>query len=56
MERSTILGFVLSIAGIAGYVAGIYAEYPGRAFSTTAVMTGITLVAIGRQSASRGSR
>ena len=51
MERYTIIGLALFIAGIAGYVVGIYVAYPGRAFSVTAVMVGITLFAIAQRSA-----
>jgi len=46
MDRYTIAGALLCAAGLAGYVAGIYVAYPGRAFSAAAVMVGITLVAI----------
>lgn len=53
MEWSTPVGIGLFVAGLVGYAAGIYVAYPGRAFSVTAVMVGVTLVAIGRQSASR---
>lgn len=54
MNRSTIVGIGLFTAGIIGYVVGIYVAYPGRGFSITAVMIGITLVAIDHQPASRG--
>lgn len=40
-------GLVLTVLGLLGYGAGILAAYPGRAFSVTAVMLGITLLAIG---------
>ncbi len=53
MNRSTISGVALSLVGFIGYVAGIYVAYPGRAFSITAVIVGIALVAIGPQSAGR---
>lgn len=53
MDRSTIGGIGLSLVGLIGYVIGIYVAYPGRAFSITAVMIGIALVAIGRQSPAR---
>jgi hypothetical protein len=48
MNRVLAAGVVLTAAGIAGYVAGVVAAYPGRAFSVTAIMVGITLVAIRR--------
>lgn len=53
MERNTLIGIGLSVAGLAGYVAGVFIEYHGRAFSVTALMVGITLVATTHQSASR---
>jgi len=34
------------VAGVCGYVVGTLVTYPGRAFSLTAVMIGITLAAI----------
>lgn len=46
MERGTLLGIGLFAVGIVGYVAGIYVAYPGRAFSLTAVMVGLTVAAI----------
>ncbi|NIB98372.1 hypothetical protein [Halobacterium sp. R2-5] len=36
----------VSAAGLAGYVAGVAAPYPGRAFSITALIVGITLLSI----------
>jgi hypothetical protein len=45
MQRRALAGWVLSLAGLLGYAAGVYAPYPGRAFSLTAVMVGIVLVA-----------
>jgi hypothetical protein len=48
MNRVLAAGVVLTAAGIAGYAAGVMAAYPGRAFSVTAIMVGITLVAIRR--------
>lgn len=46
MNRLSWLGLVLLVAGVAGYVAGVVADYPGRAFSVTAVMIGLTLLAV----------
>lgn len=51
MDRPTLAGIGLCTVGLVGYVAGVYVAYPGRAFSITALMVGITLVAIARQSA-----
>ena len=47
MERRTVAGGSLLIVGLLGYAVGVYAPYPGRAFSLTAVMVGFVLVAIG---------
>ena len=47
-------GISLTTAGVAGYLVGLAVAYPGRAFSVTGVMIGITLVAIGRSSGSAG--
>jgi len=47
MPRTVLLGGLVALLGLAGYVTGIYVAYPGRAFSLTAIMAGITLVAIG---------
>ena len=47
MNRTRATGLVLTIGGVAGYLAGLTTPYPGRAFSVTAVMVGVTLAAIG---------
>jgi uncharacterized membrane protein YiaA len=41
----------LFVAGVAGYVVGIYVTYPGRAFSIAVVMIGIALAAVAQRSA-----
>lgn len=41
-------GGLLTVLGVAGYALGLVAPYPGRAFSLTAVMVGVTLAATGR--------
>jgi hypothetical protein len=46
--RLLIVGIVLSAFGIFAYVGGLFVAYPGRAFSLTGVMAGLTLLAIGR--------
>lgn len=51
MNRGTLTGLGLSILGFAGYVAGISVEYPGRAFSITAIVSGIALALIYREPA-----
>lgn len=50
MNRIRAAGLTILLAGILGYVAGVYAPYSGRAFSITAVMVGIALAAIGGES------
>lgn len=47
MDRLRALGLVLLVGGVLGYAIGVFAPYPGRAFSITAVMVGVTLSAIG---------
>ncbi|WP_338738424.1 hypothetical protein [Haloplanus salilacus] len=47
MDRRFLVGVGLTAAGVCGYVVGTVVPYPGRAFSLTAVMLGITLAAIG---------
>ncbi|WP_435102844.1 hypothetical protein [Halarchaeum sp. P4] len=46
MDRYTVAGSALLAVGFLGYAAGVLVDYPGRAFSVTAVMLGISLVAI----------
>lgn len=46
MNGGLLAGVGLTVAGLAGYAAGIAMAYPGRAFSLTAIMTGITLVLV----------
>lgn len=46
MNRTTALGIALLGIGLVGYVTGVYVPYPGRGFSITAVMVGLTLAAI----------
>lgn len=47
MNVAFAAGSALTVAGLAGYVVGVVAPYPGRAFSVSGVMVGITLLAIG---------
>jgi hypothetical protein len=49
MTRGTVLGTALTFGGLVGYVTGVFVDYPGRAFSLTAVMVGVVLVAIARR-------
>lgn len=48
MNRLAAAGAGLLVLGVAGYAVGLFVAYPARAFSVTAVMVGITLVAIRR--------
>lgn len=48
MNRTLALGIALTGGGVLGYAAGIVTPYPGRAFTVTAVMVGVTLLAIGQ--------
>jgi len=41
-------GLLFTVGGVAAYVAGVAVPYPGRALSLTAVMVGVTLLAVGR--------
>ena len=47
MNTTRAGGVALTALGVAGYVVGVLASYPGRAFSIVSVMIGITLFAIG---------
>jgi len=49
MDRMFLAGTGFTVVGVCGYVAGVLVAYPGRAFSLTAIMVGITLAAIGDQ-------
>ena len=48
MTAALAAGGALTAAGVVGYLVGVVAPYPGRAFSVSGVMVGITLLAIGR--------
>ncbi|WP_416839853.1 hypothetical protein [Haloferax sp. DFSO52] len=47
MTRVRTTGIATTVLGVVAYVVGTVAAYPGRAFSVTAVMVGITLWAVG---------
>jgi hypothetical protein len=47
MNHEQAAGVVLTIAGLSGYVIGVFAPYPGRGFSVAGVMVGLTLFAVG---------
>ena len=56
MDRLAVAGWGLLVAGLLGYVAGVYVAYPGRAFSVTAVMVGTVLVVMEGLPAGGGDR
>lgn len=47
MNRLLTIGLSLTGIGTAAYAVGVAVPYPGRAFSVTLLMIGITLAAIG---------
>lgn len=48
MQRTALAGGGLALVGLVGYVVGIVTPYPGRAFSLSAVMVGVTLLVVAR--------
>ncbi|MFC6975941.1 hypothetical protein ACFQL1_16585 [Halomicroarcula sp. GCM10025709] len=48
MHPAAIAGAILTLVGVAGYVVGVAVPYPGRAFSLTAVMVGLSVLSVGR--------
>jgi hypothetical protein len=50
MERLRALGTGLAVLALAGYAAGVWIAYPGRAVSLVAFMIGVTLTAVGGKS------
>lgn len=46
MNRLVVAGGTFVALGVIGYAVGMSTAYPGRAFSVTAIMAGITLVAV----------
>jgi hypothetical protein len=47
MDRVVAAGAILTIAGLVGYLIGVLAPYPGRGFSLSGIMVGLTLLAVG---------
>jgi len=47
MNRILAAGLLVTLVGVVGYTVGLWVVYPGRAFSVTVAMVGITLTAIG---------
>jgi len=48
MNAFSAIGLGLTVGGVVAYLAGVAVAFPGRAFSVTAVMVGVTLLAVGR--------
>lgn len=55
MNAALVLGVLLTAVGLVGYAVGVSTAYPGRSFSLTLVMAGLTLVAV-RRAFGAGSR
>ncbi|MFC4358960.1 hypothetical protein ACFO0N_13500 [Halobium salinum] len=53
---TAVAGAVLTGLSVLGYLVGVATAYPGRAFSLTGLMVGLTLLAVGagRQRGERG--
>lgn len=47
MNRVLAVGAFLTVLGVLGYALGVATPYPGRAFSVTAFMAGLSLAVIG---------
>lgn len=47
MDRTVVAGIALTAFSAIGYVVGVFFAYPGRAFSVTGMMVGVTLLAVG---------
>lgn len=54
MDSVRITGSVLTVLSLLAYAIGALQPYPGRAFSVTGVMVGVTLAAVGSPSPSGG--
>ncbi|MEF8827877.1 MAG: hypothetical protein V5A15_02135 [Haloarcula sp.] len=55
MNTVLALGLGLTVVGLAGYAVGVAMPYPGRAFSVTALLVGVTLLAVGRSGETEGA-
>ena len=51
MNPLTGAGLVGAAGGVTGYVVGLFVPYPGRAFSLTLLMFGLSVLAVGRADA-----
>lgn len=55
MNTVLALGLGLTAVGLAGYAVGVAVPYPGRAFSVTALLVGVTLLAVSRSGETEGA-
>lgn len=46
MNRTFAAAALLTASSVIGYLVGVVAAYPGRAFAITGVMAGVTLLAV----------
>jgi hypothetical protein len=56
MNRTLAAGLALLAVALTGYLVGVEASYPGRAFAITGIMVGVALVAVGVAGPSATSR
>lgn len=56
MNWTLVAGVVLTALSLVGYAVGVVVPYPGRSFSVTAFMAGVSLAVIGRALEPRGDR
>lgn len=47
MNRMNVVGTVLTVAGVGGFILGVVTPYPGRSVSLVSVLVGITFISIG---------
>jgi len=46
MDRTFAVAAAVTAASVVGYLVGVAAAYPGRAFAITGAMVGVTLLAV----------
>jgi hypothetical protein len=46
MDRTFAVAAALTASSVLGYLVGVVAAYPGRAFALTGAMVGVTLLAV----------
>lgn len=51
MQLAFAVGVAATLVGLGGYVVGLFVAYPGRAFSLTSLMFGVTLALASRTEA-----